>query len=90
MAKLSAHGREELARVTTLSPHESGEWRQEKVFMTDGRRLVKDTLIYKDGTKLNWGWKLLAKAKPMPLVEWLLAHKAQRLPSGWQRSYTIA
>lgn len=72
MAKLSARGRKEVARVTKLdaSPNSDlvTERRKTYALMTDGAILEKTDVVFKsDGKKHSYGWKVVfAKAGVTP------------------------
>jgi len=69
MAKLSARGRKELARVTkteTLTEEQSSvtlERTTVLALMSDGKILQKDSVVFRSGDKHSYGWKVRSKAK---------------------------
>ena len=73
MAKLSARGRKELARVSKEKETPEGDlttWeRRTLALMDDGNILEKRDVRFKpiaglEGSKHSYGWKVLGKAKP--------------------------
>jgi hypothetical protein len=86
MAKLSAHGRTELARVSKridqASPDPTHPYavRYERTMMSDGVTLEKVTFYPADAPKHDTGWTVRGKVKAgMTPGAWIEMYRAQ----GW-------
>lgn len=93
MAKLSARGRTELARVTKTEPRSGGfteddlgSVRVDLTLMSDGVVLTKTTWLKPDGKKdFDTGWKV--KAKLTPTARKQLRSEQQATVDRWVGQY---
>lgn len=83
MAKLSARGRKEIARVdreiNVNDPTALTMWRKTTVaLMSDGNMLEKLDVRFRDGHLHSYGWKLRGKVKAEVTPERFVAHFTSR------------
>jgi len=84
--KLSARGRNILARVSKVQPkvNGSGSYRTELVLLSDGVIGVKTTWLHEDGHyEHDTGWKIKARLKPK-----LRNPVTQETIDSWVNGYT--